>query len=267
MISKIDLNSSEVLFSGNLTPDSVMREYEKAADYRRSTMEIHTAYELEKKVLLYIRNGDMEHLQEFVRQINNKTVSVGRLSDHPSQENQFVFVVALTLYTRAAVEGGLAQEIAYDLSDAYIRSMLHISDPARVITLAITAALDFAHRVRQSRSACSTPVKKCRDYVSTHLYEKITLSDLAACCGKSKSSLSAAFERQLGVSPVEYVLRQKLEAVRKELLTGSTSVSGLAAQYGFCTHSNLTQHFRKYYGISPSEYRRRGHGPAEDSLL
>ncbi|WMJ23519.1 AraC family transcriptional regulator [Paludicola sp. MB14-C6] len=262
MIKKIYFNQININYFGYTTPSFVQSELDKSISYRRDTLEMHMGHEDENRLLMLIRNGDVEHLTAVIKEWGDNSNStggiiVGDLADDKLLQCRYLFVAGIALSIRAAIEGGLNEELAYDLSDAYINAMNKINSAEKILSLSITAAIDLTKRVKHTKISKSLPVKKCCDYISNHLHEKITLSDLSKCCGRTKSCLSSAFKQQLGVSPLTYVMHEKLEAVREQLLCSDTPIVSLATQYGFCTHSNLSLHFKKTYSVTPVEYRNR----------
>ncbi len=72
----------------------------------------------------------------------------------------------------------------------------------------------------------------------------------------SKYHISHVFKDNLGVSLHQYILKKRLTAARDAILAG-TDMSEASYSYGFRDYSSFYKAFRKEYGLSPSEYRRR----------
>lgn len=213
------------------------------------------SYEDETQLMLAVRGGDIDGLVRFFHSYEAQGMAVGDFSENEFRHLSTLFICVITLFTRAAIEGGLSQELAYDLSDAYLNCMYRIDCAQEISQLFFIAALDFAKRVRQSAVSRSLPVKRCCEYISSHLHDRITLGALSQASGLSVSRLSACFHAQIGLPPAEYIIREKLEAARKLLLATDRPISDIAAQFGFCSHSNFSLHFRRAYGMPPFEYR------------
>lgn len=262
MIQKLYLDTQIVNAIKNITPDFVQAELDKNIAHRRDTQEQHMPYVEESRMLLCVKNGDVNGFRHTIEQMGKAGAAVGLTGDDAVQQSRTIMVAAVALYTRAAIEGGLGEAMAYDLSDAYLKSTAHLQNPDKLMQLTFWSGLDFATRVRRCKAARSLPVKKCCDYVGDHLHEKITLTDLARHCGRTEGYVSGCFKRQLGVSPIEYVRGEKLEAARKALLTSDVTISEIGMQYGFCSHSNFTLHFQRKFGVSPSQYRVSTHSVA-----
>lgn len=242
------------------TPPAVLREFHSLAEYRREHLDFHMPYAEETRLLLCVKNGDPEGLRAILEDVGRHTGgSVSAMAPDALSRSRCGFMVGITLYTRFAVEGGLDQETAYNLSDAYIRTMLAMKAPEQITALSSRSGLDFAARVREARMNCGPAIKVCRDYISKHLHYKITLHELAEACGLTPNYLSALFRRQTGMGVQEYIVAEKLEAAKHRLLTTDDSVAEIASQFAFCSHSSFAAHFKKRYGVTPAQYRQEDH--------
>lgn len=266
MITKIYEDSTTTALENAATPAFVKRALAQAAHRREELSQPHLSYEEETKMLLCIKNGAPEELAQIISGFAAGTPAVGTLSDNALSQSRCLFVAAITLFTRFAIEGGLPQTQAYDLSDAYIKYIHTLTNPAQIAQLSLLCGMDFARRVKQAQAKHSATVKKCCEYIEAHLYEKITVAEVARFGKRNAQYLSAQFKQQLGLSPKEYILHAKLKAGRALLLTGDASVSQVAQRLGFVTHSNFALHFKRRYGLTPSQCRQAGCGPGWESL-
>lgn len=255
MIKQVYVNCSNLDVNKSTTPEFVRTALFQTARQREENWQNHPAYHTETAVLVHIKNGDPEKMAAYFGSRQQEERWYGDFSDSDLQQVRILFVSAATLYTRYAIEGGMNEELAYDLSDCYIRYVYTLEDVTQIMQISVTCAIDYAQRVKQAKIRLSLPVKQCRDYVKAHLAVKITVADLAAHCGRTPEYLSQLFRKELGLSPKEYILQQKLEASREVLLTTNDSISDIALKYGFSTHSKFSQHFKEVYGMSPSDYR------------
>jgi transcriptional regulator GlxA family with amidase domain len=95
-----------------------------------------------------------------------------------------------------------------------------------------------------------------REWALTRLHEPLTLAVLARHAAVSPRTFSRRFVEDTGYTPMEWVLRARVDVAR-ELLEGSQqSVEQIAAGVGLGTAANLRGHFQRILGTSPSEYRR-----------
>ena len=83
-----------------------------------------------------------------------------------------------------------------------------------------------------------------------------SLQQLASKLNMSVSSFSKKFRAQIGISPMEYLLKIRLLQVQSLLASSTKSMNDIAAECGFCTANYMIKQFRRAYGITPSKYRR-----------
>lgn len=94
----------------------------------------------------------------------------------------------------------------------------------------------------------------CR-IIAQHRDRMFSVKDLSRCVGMSASRLEARFRDELGIPPGEYVLRTKIDGAAA-LLTGSRqTVTEIAMALGFSTPQYFATVFKRYVGMSPSEFR------------
>ncbi len=94
-------------------------------------------------------------------------------------------------------------------------------------------------------------------HIEAHLFQPLTLADLAAVAGLSPYHFSRAFTARLGNSVMDHVRARRLEAAYMRL-SGSEppSLIDLALDCGFESQEAFTRAFRRRYGIAPGQFRR-----------
>lgn len=82
------------------------------------------------------------------------------------------------------------------------------------------------------------------------------LADLAAGAGVSARTVQEAFQRELGSTPLEHLRRVRMARARRDLLEGdptTTSVTDVAARWGFFHLGRFSQAYRAAYQELPSQ--------------
>jgi AraC family L-rhamnose operon transcriptional activator RhaR len=82
-----------------------------------------------------------------------------------------------------------------------------------------------------------------------------TLPDLARLVHLSAPHLCRCFVRDLGISPLRYLERYRLELVAQLLLASDLTVSQISTQAGIADPNYLARRFRAAHGLTPSRYR------------
>lgn len=92
-------------------------------------------------------------------------------------------------------------------------------------------------------------------YIDAHLTEKLTLPALARVAGLSPSYFGQMFRAALGMSPMTYVLDQRVLRARVMLRRGDATVAEVAHAVGFSDQHQMNRHFRSLLHAPPSAYR------------
>jgi len=94
-----------------------------------------------------------------------------------------------------------------------------------------------------------------RAWAAGRLHEPLTLGDLAAHAHTSIRTLTRRFHAETGLSPLQWLLHQRVDRARELLETTRLSVAEVATRTGLGTPDSLRQHLRNRIGLTPSAYR------------
>jgi AraC family transcriptional regulator len=83
------------------------------------------------------------------------------------------------------------------------------------------------------------------------------MQDIARVAGRHEVHVAREFRRFFGVSVGTYLRRLRTERVARLLLGPHLSISEIALECGFSSHSHLCREFKAHYGVTPSRYRRQ----------
>lgn len=92
--------------------------------------------------------------------------------------------------------------------------------------------------------------------LETQYHKNWSIAQLTKIAGMSKSSLIVAFKDATGYSPIDYLIRIRLQKTAELLIETSTSLSEIAVQCGFHDSSYLTRQFRRVYNLTPRQFRK-----------
>lgn len=98
-------------------------------------------------------------------------------------------------------------------------------------------------------------VKRATAYLAEHAAEPISVTQVADAARISVRSLQYAFRRHFGMSPLAYLEELRLAGAHAELLDADptqTTVSAVAARWGFRHLGRFAERYRRSYGENPS---------------
>ncbi|WP_285775122.1 helix-turn-helix domain-containing protein [Microtetraspora sp. NBRC 13810] len=94
------------------------------------------------------------------------------------------------------------------------------------------------------------------EWLQRNLGAPLTLRDIADHAGYSTRSLNRQFQAQVGTSPLQWLLRARVERAQELLETTGLPVEVIAERVGFGSGAVLRRHFTRHVGTSPQAYRQ-----------
>lgn len=96
-------------------------------------------------------------------------------------------------------------------------------------------------------------VSLIKRYLQERFSEAVSLDELVALTGLSKFHLVRTFTKQVGVAPHIYQINIRMARAGKLLRAGVSPVC-IATDLGFADQSHFTRHFKRCWGVTPSNY-------------
>ena len=100
-------------------------------------------------------------------------------------------------------------------------------------------------------------ISRSMNYIDEHLTEDLRLDDLALVANMSTSYFSHIFKTVNRISPLDYIIRKRIDMAMNELQQTNKSILEIAYSCGFNNTANFNRAFRSKTGLVPSDYRRK----------
>lgn len=186
---------------------------------------------------------------------------VGVLSCNPVTNLKYHFVITTAMVARMCRQSGMELEQAFRMSDFYIKKQDDIHTMQAVQNLHDEMVIDYTQKMRRyvHKDIYSKHITACKDYIYSHLKERITIKNLSDELGVSPSYLSRLFKKETGVSVSAYILEKKIDVAKNLLRFSDYSVIEIANRLSFSSQSHFIQEFRKSVGTTPKKYRDGHH--------
>jgi transcriptional regulator GlxA family with amidase domain len=97
------------------------------------------------------------------------------------------------------------------------------------------------------------------DWAGEHLHLPLSTADLAAQANVSVRTVERRFAEALGMSPLRWLLQQRVRRAQQFLETSDRPIGWIAATCGFGGPASLRAHFARIVEVSPTAYRRTFH--------
>ena len=101
----------------------------------------------------------------------------------------------------------------------------------------------------------SSPISPSIDFIKKNIRESISLKDLSDKACMSTTSFYRYFKRELGMSPIEYILNEKIKHAKKLLSNPNIHVNEVSYASGFEDCNYFIRLFKKYEGVTPKQYQ------------
>ena len=197
-----------------------------------------------------VASGDIDAVKKNCEQERfTECEGVGILSRNAVTNMKYHFVITTAMITRICKQNGMEMEQAFRLSDFYIQKLDDVHTVEEVQSLHDAMVMDYAEKMRRyfKDNTYSKHINASKEYIYSHIKERITIEDLADSLGVSASYLSRLFKKETGVSVIE---------MAKNLLQYSDySVIEIANRLSFSSQSHFIQQFREVVGMTPRKYR------------
>jgi AraC-like DNA-binding protein len=102
-------------------------------------------------------------------------------------------------------------------------------------------------------------VRRVVDHIRANLDKELAVTELAAVAGFSRAHFSRVFAASEGLPPAAFVLQERMRRAARLLTSHSLlPIKEIASLCGFDEPNYFAKVFRRYFGISPTEFRTTG---------
>lgn len=105
------------------------------------------------------------------------------------------------------------------------------------------------------RHTFDSPISSAIAYVEDSLDQPISVQKMAEIAGYHPSHFTKLFQKRLGMTPAQFVIKKKTEHAMEALTSTTCSISDIAESLGFGNPFYFSNFFKKQTGMTPSEYR------------
>ncbi len=108
------------------------------------------------------------------------------------------------------------------------------------------------HWTGQAFRKLSPRTQEMVTWLREHLTEPLSRRDLAARYYVTPEHINATFKKELGISPTQFIHRERVFLANRLMVTEGLNVKEAAARVGFCDQFYFSKVFKKVMGVPPS---------------
>lgn len=237
-------------------PEQDMEHYqlEQSEEDRR-----HNSIDYENRILQIVRNGDVNAMKELMNGDQFDAGDIGVVALDNQKQTEYLMVSFITLITRAAIDGGLNPEKAYELGDVYLQQIEKCRSAEEITMIGIKAQFDITNQVNEAKNLRSRLVyiEDCKDYIAKHLRKPFKVGDIAPAIGVNRTYLAKKFSEVEGMTIQQYIMQERCRHAANLLKYSNYPISIISEYFCFSSQSHFGVQFRKVFGVTPNEYRNQ----------
>lgn len=130
-------------------------------------------------------------------------------------------------------------------------------DPYYLNILVNKALIEVVRLLSAEKSPTDTYVEQTKNYINYHFFSIENIDEIASYVALNKVYLQKIFREKTGLTIWNYLTKYRMEKAVYFLLYSDTPISDIDELVGINSRQNFYLLFKKQYGMSPSEYRKR----------
>ncbi len=166
--------------------------------------------------------------------------------------------------SREAEKGIAVGELSGSLQDAFIRLMTLLDEPDTIKILAPVIKREIFYRLLMTEQGArlnqivttgshSHQIAKAIDWLKNNFVKPLSVSDLAAYSGMSKSAFYTHFRSMTSMTPLQFQKKLRLSEARRLMLTENLDAMATTFKVGYESPSQFSREYSRLFGLPPSK--------------
>ncbi len=251
----LDMNND---FSDSVTPVIVDPATDTSKDLLFHMRNLENRYAYENELMNLVSLGLSQRAELMMRSFSEHTVEQ-RTAD-PVRNLKNYAIISNTLMRKAAERGGVHPVYLDRTSSAFAKRVETITDFSSGSSLMVDMVHSYCRLVRKHASNNYSPfIQKTVTYIDANLSGDLSLRTLASLQNLNASYLSSLFHKETGKTVTDYVNARRMDSAAKLLRTTQLQIQTIASHCGINDSNYFSKTFKKYYGVSPLQFREQNH--------
>jgi len=115
--------------------------------------------------------------------------------------------------------------------------------------------IELSGKGTKANSAIDLDIEKSLGFIHKNIDQVFSVKDVADSCFLSESHFKSKFKKNIGISPLDYIQRKKIERSKELIRAGKLSLTEIATHLGFSSSQYFSTVFKKYTGKMPSKFK------------
>ena len=236
-----------------------------SADYHRISYEDQldviskNNLRFEKQLYWRVSQGNLPLLDRFLNSYSFPQTEPSMARSEPRNSKDQFMAFAAKLGIEAGIPAGIAPEKVNRFISLYCRQCESLQTVDEIIALRNSMIYSLCVQAASQKipKDISSDTAYILSFIRSHVYEPVNIDDIAAAIGKSRSFVIRRCKEELGINVGAFIMRCRLEEARSLLTWTDRSLSEISNILCFSSQSYFQNVFKKKYGITPLEYRKK----------
>ncbi len=165
---------------------------------------------------------------------------------------EFVLYAERLLY----VKGG--RTYVFKSRTEYLSNVMETDNLSELRKWFLDKLVEICQKIENNKSDKSESlIEKAESYIKANYMKDVSLDDISRYCNISSYYFSKLFKQETGENYVEYLSRIRIENAKKMINEGEKSMKEICYSVGFSDPNYFSRAFKKYVGVTPTEYKER----------
>lgn len=190
-------------------------------------------------------NGEYSQipLEDFLNFVSNKETGP-YIKLKVSQKNEIVVLMNRIIKERESIEPG----------SEFLNYLLILE---LFVLLSRALKMEWENSIKSKSPKLKELIEISENYIHTNFERNISLGDIAKYVFLSPSYFTRAFKEETGMSPINYLIKVRINRARELLVDTGLKISDIALSVGFSNQQRFNEMFKKYTQYTPLQYRKK----------
>jgi AraC family transcriptional regulator len=152
----------------------------------------------------------------------------------------------------------IAMSLLYELKEENVAGRVYADYVATLFAMQLVRRYSYLKDAHHRKGGMAPrKLQKAINLIAGNLEQEqpIPLAAVAEEVGMSRYHFSRAFKQSMGLSPINYIVQQRIERAKKLLVETDLPIADIALRAGFSGQSHFTTFFRRLVGVTPRSFR------------
>lgn len=199
----------------------------------------------------------MEQLEYIVFAINNLALANKSLPKLNGDDSNPTYYKIMNLNNNKSVILYYLNTLVHEVEEKQVNYELACKSILTLFIIYISRNTESTLLIADNPEKLNIECVKIKNYIDSHYSENITLDILSNLSYVNKFHLVHLFTKQMGISPINYLINKRIEESKNLLTTTNYSIRDISTIVGFSNSSYFSQMFKKFTGDSPRTYKNK----------